>query len=121
MLIANATAVPHLRGLGAKLSYTVNEDGHGPRGPIPFGDNAEYGLGMSLAVTQREQVADLVREALKVEMSAELKKPSSWLDHMADGENPRNRRQTCGSVEAEPSRRKAPAFPAALRDPQPQR
>jgi pyruvate-ferredoxin/flavodoxin oxidoreductase len=93
----------------------VNEDGHGPAWANSlFEDNAEYGLGMSLAVTQRRnKLADLVREALKGEMSAELKEAFQlWLDQMEDGEKSK---ETSGKIEelleAELFEKKAPASP----------
>jgi pyruvate-ferredoxin/flavodoxin oxidoreductase len=90
MLIANATGCSSIYGGSApSCPYTVNDDGHGPAWANSlFEDNAEYGLGMALAVMQRRnKLADLVRDALKGEISPELKEAFQlWLDHMQDGE-----------------------------------
>jgi len=69
--------------------YTVNEEGHGPAWANSlFEDNAEYGFGMELAVSQRrEKLADLVREVLEADLSAELKEAlNGWLENMDDGD-----------------------------------
>jgi len=116
MLIANATGCSSIYGGSApSCPYTVNEDGHGPAWANSlFEDNAEYGLGMSLAVTQRRnKLADLVREALKVEMSAELKEAFQvWLDHMEDSEKSKEYGGKIAELlEAELFEKKAPASP----------
>jgi pyruvate-ferredoxin/flavodoxin oxidoreductase len=116
MLVANATGCSSIYGGSApSCPYTVNEDGHGPAWANSlFEDNAEYGLGMSLAVTQRRnKLADLVREALKGETSAELKEVFQlWLDHMEDGDKSK---EYAGKIEelleAELFEKKAPASP----------
>jgi pyruvate-ferredoxin/flavodoxin oxidoreductase len=120
MLVANATGCSSIYGGSApSCPYTVNEDGHGPAWANSlFEDNAEYGLGMSLAVTQRRnKLADLVREALKAEISAELKEAFQlWLDRMEDGEKSK---ELSGKIEelleAELFEKKAPA-PSILYD-----
>jgi len=69
---------------------------------------------MSLAVTQRRnKLADLVREALKVEMSAELKEAFQvWLDHMEDSEKSKEYGGKIAELlEAELFEKKAPASP----------
>jgi pyruvate-ferredoxin/flavodoxin oxidoreductase len=89
MMIANATGCSSIYGGSApSCPYTVNEEGHGPAWANSlFEDNAEYGFGMELGVAQRrEKVADLIREALEMEISKELKEAfSSWLENMYDG------------------------------------
>jgi pyruvate-ferredoxin/flavodoxin oxidoreductase len=89
MLIANATGCSSIYGGSApSCPYTVNEDGHGPAWANSlFEDNAEYGFGMELAVSQRrEKLADLVREALAEEPPAELKEALRlWLENRNDG------------------------------------
>ena len=68
MMIANATGCSSIYGGSAPVCpYTVNEEGHGPAWANSlFEDNAEYGLGMELAVThRRSKLEDLVREALQ--------------------------------------------------------
>jgi pyruvate-ferredoxin/flavodoxin oxidoreductase len=90
MIIANATGCSSIYGGSApSCPYTVNEEGHGPAWANSlFEDNAEYGLGMELAVTQRrEKLADLIREAMKAGVSKELKESfKQWLDNMYDGD-----------------------------------
>jgi len=90
MMIANATGCSSIYGGSAPVCpYTVNEDGHGPTWANSlFEDNAEYGFGMELAVNQRrEKLADLVREVLEADLSAELKEAlNGWLENMDDGD-----------------------------------
>ena len=90
MIIANATGCSSIYGGSApSCPYTVNEDGHGPAWANSlFEDNAEYGLGISLGVAQRrDRLAALVQDALKEEISPELKEAFQlWLDHFQDGE-----------------------------------
>jgi pyruvate-ferredoxin/flavodoxin oxidoreductase len=90
MMIANATGCSSIYGGSApSCPYTVNEEGHGPAWANSlFEDNAEYGFGMELGVTQRrEKLADLVREAMNAELSKELKDACKmWLDNMYDGD-----------------------------------
>jgi pyruvate-ferredoxin/flavodoxin oxidoreductase len=90
MMIANATGCSSIYGGSApSCPYTVNEDGHGPAWANSlFEDNAEFGFGMELGVSQRrEKVADLIREALNTNLSKELKEAfEMWLDHMHDGD-----------------------------------
>jgi pyruvate-ferredoxin/flavodoxin oxidoreductase len=89
MMIANATGCSSIYGGSApSCPYTVNDEGHGPAWANSlFEDNAEYGFGMELAVSQRrEKLADLVREALELDVSDELKAAfQGWLDNMYDG------------------------------------
>jgi len=90
MMIANATGCSSIYGGSAPVCpYTVNEEGHGPAWANSlFEDNAEYGFGMELAVSQRRsKLADLVREALEGDISDELHGAmQDWLDHMDDGD-----------------------------------
>ncbi|MCP4669199.1 MAG: 4Fe-4S dicluster domain-containing protein, partial [Deltaproteobacteria bacterium] len=90
MLIANATGCSSIYGGSApSCPYTVNEEGHGPAWANSlFEDNAEYGFGMELAISQkRSKLADLAREALEVGVSKNLKEAlKGWLDNMGDGE-----------------------------------
>lgn len=93
MMIANATGCSSIYGGSApSCPYTVNEEGHGPAWANSlFEDNAEYGFGMELGVTQRrEKLADLIREALNTKLSKELKDACKmWLENMLDGEKSR--------------------------------
>ncbi len=90
MLIANATGCSSIYGGSApSCPYTVNEEGHGPAWANSlFEDNAEYGFGMELGVTQRrDKLADLLREALKTDISKDIQEAfQGWLDNMNDGE-----------------------------------
>jgi pyruvate-ferredoxin/flavodoxin oxidoreductase len=90
MIIANATGCSSIYGGSApSCPYTVNDEGHGPTWANSlFEDNAEYGLGMLLGANQRRnKLADLVQEALKAEVSGELKEAlQHWLDHYDDGD-----------------------------------
>ena len=93
MMIANATGCSSIYGGSApSCPYTVNEDGHGPAWANSlFEDNAEYGFGMELGVTQRrEKLADLIREATNAEVSKELKEAfEQWLENMHDADKSR--------------------------------
>ncbi|OXT07247.1 pyruvate:ferredoxin (flavodoxin) oxidoreductase [Thermoanaerobacterium thermosaccharolyticum] len=90
MLIANATGCSSIWGGSAPSTpYTVNKDGHGPAWANSlFEDNAEFGLGMALAVKQqREKLADIVKEALELDITPELKDALKlWLDNMNNSE-----------------------------------
>ncbi len=89
MMIANATGCSSIYGGSAPVCpYTVNEEGHGPAWANSlFEDNAEYGLGMELAVThRRSKLEDLVREAVQGDISETLKESlNNWLENMNDG------------------------------------
>ena len=91
MMIANATGCSSIYGGSAPTCpYTVNQEGHGPAWANSlFEDNAEFGFGMNLAVTQRrEKLADTVRKLIAVEYCwDEIKKAGQeWLDNMNDAE-----------------------------------
>jgi len=90
MLIANATGCSSIYGGSApSCPYTVNEEGYGPAWANSlFEDNAEYGFGMALGVTQRrDKLTDLIREAVDAEVSPELREAFQlWLDHRQDGD-----------------------------------
>jgi pyruvate-ferredoxin/flavodoxin oxidoreductase len=90
MLIANATGCSSIYGGSApSCPYTMNEEGHGPAWANSlFEDNAEYGFGMELAISQKRlKLADLAREALDGGVTENLKAAlTGWLDNMGDGE-----------------------------------
>lgn len=90
MMIANATGCSSIYGGSApSCPYTVNEEGHGPAWANSlFEDNAEFGFGMELAVSQRrDKLAEIIRETLNTDLSPELKEAcESWLENMNDGE-----------------------------------
>jgi len=97
MMIANATGCSSIWGGSApSVPYTTNHLGHGPAWANSlFEDNAEFGLGMHLGVKAvREKVASDVKEAMKLEISAELKASlADWLENMDNGEASRTRAQ----------------------------
>jgi pyruvate-ferredoxin/flavodoxin oxidoreductase len=83
MLIANATGCSSIYGGSAPTCpYTTNEAGHGPSWANSlFEDNAEFGYGMNLAITQqRKKLADLMKQTMELDLSADLKAAfSEWL------------------------------------------
>ncbi len=90
MYIANATGCSSIWGGSAPSTpYTVNKEGHGPAWANSlFEDNAEYGLGMTLAQNAiRGRLAQLTEELIAVDYCApELKEAAQkWLDTMEDG------------------------------------
>ena len=91
MIIANATGCSSIYGGSAPTCpYTVNDEGHGPAWANSlFEDNAEFGFGMNLAVTQRRaKLADTVKKLIAVEWAqADIKAAGQeWLDNMEDAE-----------------------------------
>ena len=71
------------------MAYSVNADGHGPAWANSlFEDNAEYGFGMWLGVSQiRERLASLMRQLLNSGVDESLGKAfRAWLENMYDGE-----------------------------------
>ncbi len=83
MYIANATGCSSIwGGTAPSVPYCTNDNGHGPTwGNSLFEDAAEYGYGMLLGVKQRrEKLAQLIQEALNLNISEELKDAfSGWL------------------------------------------
>jgi pyruvate-ferredoxin/flavodoxin oxidoreductase len=83
MMIANATGCSSIWGASAPSTpYCKDANGRGPSwGNSLFEDNAEYGFGMAVAVKQiREKLADLMTEALTVDMPQEYKEAfKAWL------------------------------------------
>ena len=90
MIIANATGCSSIYGGSApSCPYTVNEEGHGPTWANSlFEDNAEFGFGMELAVSQRrEKLASTVEQLLEQEISEDLAQAcKAWLESRYDGE-----------------------------------
>jgi pyruvate-ferredoxin/flavodoxin oxidoreductase len=75
MMIANATGCSSIYSASApSFPYTTTAEGKGPAwGNSLFEDNAEYGYGMLLGVSQiRERLADLMRTALGEKSAGEL-------------------------------------------------
>ena len=90
MMIANATGCTSIwSGSAPAVPYTTNEEGKGPSWANSlFEDNAEFGYGMSVGVSQqREKLADLMKQALEFEISSELKGAfQEWLEGFDDAE-----------------------------------
>ncbi|MEL7563996.1 MAG: pyruvate:ferredoxin (flavodoxin) oxidoreductase [Dehalobacterium sp.] len=83
MMIANATGCSSIWG-GAvpALPFCVNKEGKGPSWSNSlFEDCAEFGFGMFLGVKQiRNKLSDLMKEALSLNISSELKEAfTQWL------------------------------------------
>ena len=90
MIVANATGCSSIYGGSApSCPYTVNAEGHGPAWANSlFEDNAEYGFGMELAVTQkRETLADMMKKAADLGVSQELDEAlEGWIENRNDAE-----------------------------------
>jgi len=86
MYIANATGCSSIWGGSAPSTpYTTNHKGHGPAWANSlFEDNAEFGLGMFEAVTQRRaKIADVLTELVAGDAPANLKEAAQeWLAGM---------------------------------------
>lgn len=95
MYLANATGCSQAWGAAAPcVPYTKNKDGHGPAfSNSLFENNAEFSLGMCLAVRQRrEHLALKVRELLAQTKDISLKTAlQAWLDGYQDSEGTRER------------------------------
>ncbi len=90
MIVANATGCSSIYGGSAPTCpYTTNNEGHGPAWANSlFEDNAEFGFGMNLAVTQRrEKLAENVRALAEKTECAETKAAcEEWLAGKDDAE-----------------------------------
>ncbi|OLN34055.1 pyruvate:ferredoxin (flavodoxin) oxidoreductase [Desulfosporosinus metallidurans] len=90
MMIANATGCSSIwSGSAPSIPYTTNQEGKGPAWANSlFEDNAEFGYGMYVGVRQqREKLADLMKQALELEISAELKEGfQEWLKGSDDAD-----------------------------------
>ncbi|MBP2635910.1 MAG: pyruvate ferredoxin/flavodoxin oxidoreductase [Firmicutes bacterium] len=88
MYVANATGCTQAWGAAAPcFPYTVNKDGCGPAWSNSlFENNAEFSLGMCLAVKQqRERLAMKLEQLLQITQDSALKMAiSSWLEHIDD-------------------------------------
>ena len=93
MIIANATGCSSIYGGSAPTCpYTTNNAGHGPAWSNSlFEDNAEFGFGMNLAVTQRRaKLAETVAKVVEVgKDEAIVAAAKEWLDNMDDAEGSR--------------------------------
>ncbi len=90
MLVANATGCSSIWGGSAPSTpYCTNAEGKGPAWANSlFEDNAEFGMGMHLAVKQmRNRINDLANEIIALDVSEEIKEAfRSWLDAKEDGD-----------------------------------
>jgi pyruvate-ferredoxin/flavodoxin oxidoreductase len=88
MIIANATGCSSIWGGSAPSTpYCTNMEGKGPAWANSlFEDNAEFGLGMVIAVKKiREKLALQIQEALTLDIQPELKEAfRAWLDGKDD-------------------------------------
>jgi len=89
MLVSNATGCSSIYGGSApSIPYTADKDGHGPAWANSlFEDNAEYGYGMHLGVSQiRRRIAVICSKALELDIPDDIKAAiKTWLDNMYDG------------------------------------
>ena len=89
MIVANATGCSSIYGGSAPTCpYTVNDEGKGPAWANSlFEDNAEFGFGMNLAISQRRaKLADNVRAFKAAANNADVNAIcDAWLDSMTDG------------------------------------
>ena len=90
MMIANATGCSSIWGGSAPSTpYTTNHEGKGPAWANSlFEDNAEYGLGMMLAVNQmRDRIAERLREIIALPIDEKAKESiNNWLENKENGE-----------------------------------
>ncbi|MDR3541934.1 MAG: pyruvate:ferredoxin (flavodoxin) oxidoreductase [Desulfosporosinus sp.] len=90
MMIANATGCTSIwTGSAPAVPYTTNAEGKGPAWANSlFEDNAEFGYGMYVGVSQlREKLVDLMKQAVEMEIGAELKEAcQEWLAGWNDAE-----------------------------------
>ncbi len=93
MIIANATGCSSIYGGSAPTCpYTTNSKGYGPAWSNSlFEDNAEFGFGMNLAVTQRRaKLAEIVKDVAANGKDDAIKAAAQeWLDNMEDAEGSR--------------------------------
>jgi len=87
MMVSNATGCSSIYGGTAPFTpYRPNVDGQGPAWANSlFEDNAEYGYGMAVAITQlRKRMADKMRTAIKenVMNAATLDAMRAWIEGM---------------------------------------
>jgi len=91
MLIANATGCSSIYGGTAPFTpYRANAEGQGPAWANSlFEDNAEYGLGMAVGISQlRKRIAEKMHSAIKEKMmsTTTLDAMREWIDGMYDAE-----------------------------------
>ncbi len=89
MIVANATGCSSIYGGSAPTCpYTVNDKGHGPAWANSlFEDNAEFGYGMNLAITQRR---NKLEEDMRASLDSVNEKTSAafleWIENKNDAE-----------------------------------
>ena len=89
MYIANATGCSSIWGGSAPTTpYTTNHLGQGPAWSNSlFEDNAEFGLGMAMAVKQmREGIKDRLETIIEIGCDEMKAKCQKWIDTMNDGD-----------------------------------
>jgi pyruvate-ferredoxin/flavodoxin oxidoreductase len=89
MMIANATGCSSIWGASAPATpYRTDKNGRGPAWANSlFEDNAEYGFGMSLAVSQiRDKIEDLAKELIKLNIPGDTKTTlNTWIENKYNG------------------------------------
>ncbi|MBU3804397.1 MAG: pyruvate:ferredoxin (flavodoxin) oxidoreductase [Candidatus Cellulosilyticum pullistercoris] len=90
MMIANATGCSSIWGGSAPSTpYTKNHEGKGPAWANSlFEDNAEYGLGMMVAVNQmRDRIEECLREVAAMPIDEAAKESiNNWIENKENGE-----------------------------------
>ena len=90
MILAQATGCSSIwGGSSPSMPYCTNKDGAGPAWANSlFEDNAEFGLGMYLAVkSTRQKLAAAMNKAMELEFTPELKEAFKlWLDNMENAD-----------------------------------
>jgi pyruvate-ferredoxin/flavodoxin oxidoreductase len=90
MMISNATGCSSIYGGTAPSTpYTTNREGCGPAWASSlFEDNAEYGFGMWIGVSQmRKRIVELAKECIEGNVSSELASAlNEWIEGMGDAE-----------------------------------
>ena len=90
MMIANATGCSSIWTASApSIAHTKNREGKGPSWANSlFEDNAEYGLGMYLAVKQiRDQLKDLMEAGIRENIGDEITSLfKEWIENIDEGE-----------------------------------
>ncbi|MSU00780.1 pyruvate:ferredoxin (flavodoxin) oxidoreductase [Tissierella pigra] len=88
MMIANATGCSSIWGGSApSMPYCKNQEGKGPSWANSlFEDNAEYGYGMAVAVSQmRDKLEDLMKEFVELNIDEELNTHfNAWIEGKKD-------------------------------------
>ena len=90
MIIANATGCSSIYGGSAPSTpYCISQNGKGPAWANSlFEDNAEYGYGMMLSITQtRDKIAQLMEKAIEQGISGDLKDLfHQWIEKKEDAQ-----------------------------------